>query len=146
MEEKVPEENLRQVLMEQGLAVLATEKEGDPYTNLIAFAATEDFKKLFFVTPRFTRKYSNIQLSHNASILIDNRSNTISDFKDATAVNAMGAIREVDKEPSFVDQYLSKQPHLEKFLKSPSSAMMMMEVKKYIIATSFQNVVEMNLR
>ncbi|KGK99708.1 pyridoxamine 5'-phosphate oxidase [Methanococcoides methylutens] len=141
-----PEEALLDILKGQSLAVLATEKEGRPYTNLIAFAATEDLKNILFVTPRFTRKYSNIQGSSYASIMVDNRSNTVSDFKDATVVNAMGIVKEVDKIPVFSDLYLSKQPHLEKFLKAPTSALMMMEVEKYIIATSFQNVVEMELK
>ncbi|WP_445475492.1 pyridoxamine 5'-phosphate oxidase family protein [Methanococcoides methylutens] len=141
-----PEDVLIDILKGQSLAVLATEKEGRPYTNLIAFAATDDLKNILFVTPRFTRKYSNIQVSNYASIMIDNRSNTISDFKDATVVNAMGIVKEVDKVPFFSDVYLSKQPHLEKFLKAPTSALMMMEVEKYIIATSFQNVVEMEVK
>jgi len=145
MAEMSPKSIIELLLNTQNLAVLATEKEGHPYTNLIAFAPTEDFKKILFVTPRFTRKYSNILSSHNASIMIDNRSNELSDFKDARVINAMGTIKEVDKDPILSKIYLSKHKQLGDFLHAPTSALMMMEVEKYIIATNFQNVVEMHV-
>lgn len=146
MTSKAPEDILKDILEDQYLGVLATERDGRPYTNLIAFASTEDLKKILFVTPRFTRKYSNIQTSHYASIMMDNRSNTVLDFKDATVVNAMGIVKEVDKVPEYSELYLSKQPHLKEFLQAPTSALMMVDVEKYIIATNFQNVVEMEMK
>lgn len=146
MTSKSAEDILKDILKDQYLGVLATERNGRPYTNLIAFASTEDLKKILFVTPRFTRKYSNIQTSHYASIMMDNRSNTVLDFKRATVVNAMGMVKEVDKTTFYSDLYLSKQPHLKDFLQAPTSALMMVEVDKYIIATSFQNVVEMEIK
>lgn len=140
-----PKNILKNLLKEQNLAVLATEKNGIPYTNLIAFAETEDLKKIMFVTPRFTRKYSNILSSKNASIMIDNRSNELSDFKDANVINAMGIIEEVNKDPVLSKIYLSKHSQLKSFLDAPTSALMMMKVSKYVIATDFQNVVEIEL-
>ncbi|MBP1910201.1 pyridoxamine 5'-phosphate oxidase family protein [Methanolobus bombayensis] len=145
MVEMSPKGIIEYLLNNEKLAVLATEKEGQPYTNLIAFATTEDFKKLIFVTPRFTRKYSNILSSHNASIMIDNRSNELSDFKATKVINAMGTIKEVDKDPILSEIYLSKNKHLHDFFYAPSSALMMMYIEKYIIATNFQNVVEINI-
>ncbi len=136
---------VKDLLKQQKLAVLATEKEGQPYTNLIAFAHSEDLKNILFATPRCTRKYTNIEKRPGVSILIDNRSNTALDFTDAVVVNAMGEVKEVEKTEELLQLYLAKQPHLKSFLSATSSALMQMEVKKYIIATRFQNVEELDM-
>ncbi|WP_233564790.1 CREG family protein [Methanohalophilus sp. RSK] len=83
--------------------------------------------------------------SREASLLIDNRSNTVSDFKEATVVNAMGKVEEIEKDPEMVNLYLTKHPYLISFLKNPSSALMKFQGEKYIVATSVQNVVEIDM-
>ena len=52
-------ELIRQIVESQRFAVLATQFEGQPYSNLVAFAEAEDLRSLLFVTSRNTRKYSN---------------------------------------------------------------------------------------
>lgn len=138
-------ESLKALMYEQKLAVLATFHDDEPYTNLVAFAASDDLKYIFFVTPVSTRKYSYLTASRKASIMIDNRSNNENDFKDAMAVNANGTVNEVNKTDDIKVLYLEKHPYLEDFLQSPSSAMMRLEVRSYIVASRFQNVVEMEM-
>lgn len=145
MEVSDSEKIMSRLLTDQLLGVLATQNNGQPYTNLVAFAASENFKYLLFVTPKFTRKYSNLSLSQEASLMVDNRSNTVYDFKEATVLNAMGKVEEIHKDPEMVDLYLTKHPYLSSFLKNPSSALMKFQVEKYIVATSFQNVVEIDM-
>ncbi len=136
---------VKDLLKQQKLAVLATEQEEAPYTNLIAFASSEDLKNILFVTPRCTRKFTNIEKKPAASILIDNRSNTALDFTEAVVVNAMGTVKEIEKTANLTKLYLAKQPHLRAFLNAPTSALMLMEVERYIIATRFQNVEELDM-
>ncbi|MBN2110337.1 MAG: pyridoxamine 5'-phosphate oxidase family protein [Methanosarcinaceae archaeon] len=138
-------EKLRSLMNVQKLAVLATFHEDGPYTNLVAFVASNDLKHIFFVTPVSTRKYSYLNTSRKASMMIDNRSNSENDFKDAMAVNASGAVTEVEKTDELRKLYLAKHPYLRDFFQSPSSALMRLEVKSYIVASSFQNVVEMTV-
>jgi len=138
--------NLETLFTEQNLAVLASCHENEPYTNLVAFAASDDLRYIFFVTPVSTRKYSYLSSSGTASMMIDNRSNKEDDFKDAIAANANGNVIEIEKTHDVVSLYLEKHPHLRDFIKSPSSALMRMEVRSYIIASSFQNVVELKMR
>lgn len=78
---------LGSLLGKELFAVLATKAPEYPYTNLLAFAATEDLKKLLFVTTRSTRKYLYLITDERASLLIDNRSNHYTDLKDAMAVS-----------------------------------------------------------
>jgi len=145
--EKEIEDQVGSIMAAELLAVLATKAPDYPYTNLVAFAATEDLKKLLFVTTRSTRKYLYLISDNRASLLIDNRSNSFIDFRDAVAINATGRVREVDREsyPHLGDIYLHKHPYLQEFFSSPSSALMCMDVEKYIIVRDFQNVVELDM-
>ncbi|SFM29455.1 pyridoxamine 5'-phosphate oxidase family protein [Methanolobus profundi] len=137
---------LRNLMKKQNFAVLATFHDDEPYTNLVGFASSDDLRYIFFVTPVATKKYTYLRDSGKASIMIDNRSNRESDLKDAIAVNATGTVTEVEKTKEFREIYLRKHPYLTDFLESPSSAMMRMEVHRYIIASRFQNVVEIDMR
>jgi general stress protein 26 len=92
--------SIQQLLKLQSLGVLATQGKKYPYTTLVGFAASDDLKTLFFATIRDTRKYQNIQMHSQVSMLIDSRSNQVKDFKDAQALTVLGSAR--DEEGSFL--------------------------------------------
>ena len=81
---------LKELFDKQRIGVLSTQKRNRPYASLVAFAVRDDLKSFVFATPRTTRKYSNIMASSRAALLIDNRSNRMSDFRRAMAVTAVG--------------------------------------------------------
>ena len=129
------------VLASQRFAVLATQSEGQPYGNLIAFAEADNLGSLLFVTSRNTRKYTNILASKKVAILIDSRTNQALDLNNAVAITALGTIEEAstaDKE-YLSGIYLAKQPQLKDFLRQPSSALMKVSVTDYVFAT-FESV------
>jgi hypothetical protein len=135
---------LKGLLSSQSLAVLATQNGGEPYACLVAFASTDDLKHLIFATTRGTRKYDNLIRNPLASAVIDNRTNREEDFRRAIAATAMGAVEEV-KEPDrshFLGFYLTKHPHLNQFVTSPTSALLRIDVKVYYIVSQFQNVMK----
>jgi len=47
-----------QLFTSQKLAVLSTQHQGQPHASLIAFAASDDLKELFFATRRATLKFA----------------------------------------------------------------------------------------
>ena len=132
----------------QKLAVLGTQNEGQPYANLIAFAASDDLKKLYFATARATRKYANIEADARVTVLIDNRSNQDSDFFQATAVTATGRAKEVvdSNRDEVLAMYMTKHPMLEEFVRSPNCALLQVEVETYYLVRRFQNVMELHIR
>jgi nitroimidazol reductase NimA-like FMN-containing flavoprotein (pyridoxamine 5'-phosphate oxidase superfamily) len=134
-------ELVRTVLASQRFAVLATESEGQPYSNLVAFAEADNLRSLLFVTGRDTKKYSNTIASKRVAVLVDNRTNQASDLDKAVAVTALGTIEEVAKDyRGYLSAiYLSKHPQLEDFLRNPSTALMRVAVTDYIVA-SFESV------
>ena len=137
-------EIVQNLLNSQRLAVLSTQMFGQPYSNLIAFAATEDMKNIFFATSRATRKYANLKTEPRVSLLIDNRSNQETDFGEASAVTVLGTTEEVlgpDRE-SYLPLYLKKHPYLAEFVTAPTCALIKVKVEKYIMVTQFQEVRE----
>ncbi len=137
-------EAISTLLSSQSLAVLATHSRGQPYTSLVAVAPAPKLTDLFFATTRATRKFANLSADPRAALLIDSRSNSEMDFKDAEAVTAVGKVREADKsgkEP-FLDIYITKHPHLEEFVRSPTCAFLRLEVEAYYFVRRFQEVME----
>jgi len=147
-EESELEHLIRELFESQKLAVLATQNKGQPYANLIAFAASEDLKSLYFATARATRKYANIEADARVTVLIDNRSNQDSDFSQAAAVTATGTAQEVvaSKRGEVLAIYLAKHPMLKDFVQSPSCALLQIKVATYYLVRRFQNVMELHVK
>ena len=135
---------LRELFRSQLFAALATQQLTRPYNSLVAFAATDDLKNIIFATRRATKKYSNLLSNNNVSVLIDNRANRDSDFRNAVAVTAIGTAEEVkeNESESLLGLYLIKHHNMEKFVHSPDSALFKIRVKRYYVVRNFQDVME----
>ena len=140
-------DTLKTLLKTQPLAVVATQRGGHPYTSLVAFAASEDLRRIVFVTSRATTKYRNLLDAPYVSLLIDSRTHSVEDFASGAAVTVLGRAAEIgDKQRSeLLEGFLRKHPHLETFARSPSTALCGVEVEKYVLVTRFQHVVEMRV-
>jgi len=137
-------EMVRNLLNTQYLAVLATQGEDGPYSNLVAFAAGNDLKYLIFATPRATRKFANLKANPRVSLLVDNRSNRETDFAEASAVTVLGSAAEAagSERERYLSFYLQRHPHLQDFVTGPTCALIRVSVEKYILVTRFQEVRE----
>ena len=146
MNESQMRDRIRELLVSQKLAVLATQKDEQPYNCLVAIAGTADLKDLLFSTSRSTRKYNELKHNPRVSILIDNRSNKESDFDRAVAITAIGRAMEaqgVDRD-NLANIYLEKHPNLVNFVDSPDNALIRIAVEKYVIS-GFKDVWELYL-
>lgn len=128
----------------QPLAVLATNGGSHPYVNLVAVALTEDLRTLYFATPRATRKWTNLTRDPHVSLLMDNRSNQVADFRHAAAATLLGTALETDdaEREKGLAIYLRRHPHLADFATAPSCALFKMQVERIYLVTRFQNVME----
>lgn len=138
---------LKDLFDSQPLAVLATQSDGQPYTNLVAYAFSQDLRSLFFATSQSTRKFANLSAEPMVSILVDNRTNNPSDFRWAKAVTVTGKAEKIDKEKEveITEVYINKHPHLKDFLDSPSCALIRISVETYYLVTRFQEVMEIHV-
>jgi len=140
-------EMVKKLFASQKFAVLATQNDTQPYCNFIAFSASKDLKHLFFITPRHSRKYRNLKKNKRVSFLLDNRLNTIADFESAVVATAIGSATEIadDQEVFCRDRHVEKHPSIEAFIRSPDCALFRVDVQKYIIVNSFENVSELEM-
>lgn len=133
---------IRQLCQNEQLAVLSTEQNGQPYVSLVAFAATTDLETIVFCTPITTRKYDNLSANPRVALLIDNSRNQASDVYRAVAVTAIGSVLPVtdsDRE-DLENIYLQKHPHLMDFLRKRTTALVRVQIERYIMVHNFQNV------
>jgi nitroimidazol reductase NimA-like FMN-containing flavoprotein (pyridoxamine 5'-phosphate oxidase superfamily) len=140
--------DLKKLFSTQPLAVLSTQNKGQPYGSLVAFASSKDLKELYFATTRATRKYANLSSDPRVAMLVDSRSNEVSDFRWAMAVTATGKAEETEgqEKEKVLKTYLTKHSHLEDFVSSPSCALLRIRVERYYVATRFQNVIEVHVK
>jgi heme iron utilization protein len=136
------EHDIRQLLQNEQLAVLSTERQGQPYASLVAFAVTEGLGDLVFCTPKATRKFSNLADNPQVAMLINNCRNRTSDIDDAVSVTAVGrAVEVVDTSREDLSAlYLQKHPHLKEFLQAESTSMVRIRVERYFMVRKFQDV------
>ena len=142
------ETEVRNLLASQKFAVLSTQKQDHPYLNLVAFAETSDLRTLLFATPRAMRKYGNLSSKSGVALLVDNRSNDAADIRGAMAVTIIGIAVEVPglERERLERVHLEKQPHMEEFLSSPSTALIKVDVESHLLVSRFPKVAILNLK
>jgi len=137
------ESEIRALCFEQPFAVLATQGEGQPYTNLISYAISEELRHLAFSTPSQTRKYSLINKYKKVSLLIDNRAQQPESINLIRAVTITGKARPLE-DPKEVEHWsgllIKRHSYLEKFITSPSSSLILVDIIRFFYVRRFQEV------
>ena len=144
MDREKLENDIRKLLDQQRLAVLATVGEEKPYTSLIAFDFTSDLSFIYFATPRETRKYANLISQPFVAFLIDSRTNSEKDFYQAAALTVQAMCQEISGEGknSACLSFIERHPSLKNFVELPTTALIQATVEKYIYVKDFQQVYE----
>jgi len=135
---------LKELCSGQPLAVLATDAGKGPYASLVAVAVSPDLRRIYFATLRATRKWANLAGNHHVSLLIDNRSNRVTDFSRAAAATVIGVAGELSGAELEIGLkiFLARHPHLAEFTASPSCALFRVQIASIYLVTRFQNVTE----
>ena len=147
MKKKVGSDKIKFLLESQILGVIATDMNGHPYVNLVAFVSTKDLKNIIFATSKNTTKYKNIIQNAKISVLIDNRQNTPSDFEKSVSLTAFGEAEEITMNKAFYKKlFLNKHPNLMRFVDLSDCALVKIQVDRYQYVNKFQNIIylEMN--
>ena len=147
MEGSIPQlkNKIKELLDKQKLGVLATQGEKYPYNTLVAYAFSEDLRYIFFATMKHTRKYTNLMKHPHVSILIDSRTNDVTDFKDAVALTVIGKM--VNTTPiEYRGLYLNRFPHLKDFIENLDTTIITLKIDKYIYVQRFQEVLELDIK
>ena len=136
-------DTIRRVLEQNRLAVLATQRNGQPHASLIAFTPLEGLRFLAFATYRYTLKYKSILDDPRVAILIEDRE------RDATRRSDQGlfltALGEAIKTPAedrqaHIMTHLARHPNLEEFLISPDCEFVRVAVHAYQVVSDIDDV------
>jgi heme iron utilization protein len=138
---------LKDMFHSQLFGVLATTGEAGPYTSLVAFVATDDLRRLLFITSSSTSKFANIVDHPQVSMLVDNRSNQAGDVRAAIAVTVVGKACEQrgEERGDLLELFLRKHPNLLAFAHESSTALVEISVSRYILVSSFEEVIHIDM-
>ena len=145
--EELFRKRLAELFHTQKLASLSTQQDGQPYASLVAYYAADNAKRLYFVTPRTTRKFANLSADGRVALMINNSTNTDTDFHKAVSVTAVGTAVEVSGEEKVrvLSLYLAKHPYLEDFARAKTCALVGVRVQSYFMVRNFQIVTELRM-
>jgi nitroimidazol reductase NimA-like FMN-containing flavoprotein (pyridoxamine 5'-phosphate oxidase superfamily) len=139
-------EKIRKISDKTRFAVLATEGNRRPYTNLVGFILSTDLKELYFFTSKKTRKYKNILSNPNACLLIDTRDKYNNKSFLITAITIIGRADVIEDVPRLLlKKYLKKNKELKEFTESAFNVLIKVSIEKYIIVNRFQQIIEIEI-
>lgn len=139
---------IRDIGFEELFGVLATSNNNIPYTNLIAFVLQNDIKKLFFGTPRDTKKFKNLTVNDKVSFHIQNTKNSLEDIENAIGITITGKAFECSKQhlEEVIATYLLKYPQMKTFIYSSNIAFISIDIEKYHVVEKFQDVTVLKMK
>lgn len=134
---------LRALFDSQRYAVLATDDCGQPFTSLMAFAATDDLRSLVILSDRNTRKFINLAANRRVALLIDDRGNKTTDTQQSIAVTVLGQAFEADAEngSTLAQLFLGRHPGLADFAATPDCVVVRVEVGMYLLVQQFEHTI-----
>lgn len=136
-------EQIARLVHEQPYAVLCTQGQGQPYGSLVAFAVSDDLSSVVFATTVSTRKYRLLCECDHVALVVDSRSRSSADMMSIEALTATGRAAELPAGPEF-DRWsgllIGRHPQLERFVKSPTTAVFRVDIVRYFHVSHFQEV------
>jgi nitroimidazol reductase NimA-like FMN-containing flavoprotein (pyridoxamine 5'-phosphate oxidase superfamily) len=136
-------ERIRDLVEGEPYAVLATQADMQPYGSVIALAVSVDLAQAAFCTSRDTRKYGLLEQCDRVALVIDDRSKHGDDIHRVSAVTATGRAAELAPGPNrdhWQAELVARHPFLEEFLVSPSCAIFLVDIVRYLHVVRFQEV------
>jgi nitroimidazol reductase NimA-like FMN-containing flavoprotein (pyridoxamine 5'-phosphate oxidase superfamily) len=127
-------EEIKQLLQEKSMCVLATASGGQPHCSLMAYVADEAGTELVLTTLRSTRKFRNIVDNPAVSLLVDTREDLVRDR--ARALTIEGTCRPVPPGPEREQaraRLRSRHPHLASLLDDPESELLQVRVASLLL-------------
>ena len=124
------------------LAVLATEKDGQPHASLIAITPVGGFRQLLFVTYRETRKFENLAHNDRVAVLIQGEDLYSSGRHKSFALTAFGTAREfkISGNEEALHAHLERHPDLENFIRENNFALILITVDTYQVVHDIDDV------
>lgn len=129
-------EEMKALVKQKDMCVLATVSGGNPHCSLMAYATDDDCREIYMVTQKGTKKYKNLIENPSVSLLIDTREEQASSRSlQAKALTIAGLFQEIDdegKKSLARARLLERHPYLTGFIDQADTELICIK------ATSFQ--------
>ena len=125
---------MKQLVREKNICVLATIAGSKPYCSLMAYAANEDCTEIYMATHRSTKKFRNLAANPAVSLMIDTREDAPrSQARALTVEGTCGRIEDDPKKKLAQARLLSIHPHLEDFLSHIDNEILCVAVRSFLL-------------
>jgi nitroimidazol reductase NimA-like FMN-containing flavoprotein (pyridoxamine 5'-phosphate oxidase superfamily) len=115
-------EQMKALIRERSMCVLATIAGAKPYCSLMAYVADESCEEIYMVTHRKTQKYQNLSENPAVSLLIDTREEAPRTLTRALTIEGtFHRIKDGTKKIKVKETLLKIHPHLKNFCDHPDA-------------------------
>ncbi|UYP44481.1 hypothetical protein NEF87_000766 [Candidatus Lokiarchaeum ossiferum] len=140
-------EKIANLYADQRFGVFATVWKNQSHQTLVCFQVSEDLSTIIFGTPKNSRKFVNSRVHEKVSFFVDSANNDPKDLSQAMTLSAVGRafigdLLPKEKLDSLIQRFLKKHPYLEKFITSPSTDLVIIEIDHYQVVEDFQTVID----
>jgi nitroimidazol reductase NimA-like FMN-containing flavoprotein (pyridoxamine 5'-phosphate oxidase superfamily) len=135
-------DTILRVLERNRLAVLATQRDGQPHASLMAFTPLDGLRFLAFATYRETLKYESIGQDPRVAILVEDRESDPRYSGQRLVLTALGEAIETPEEArhAHIAKHLTRHPDLQNFLNSPECEFIRVAVHAYQVVGGIDDV------
>ena len=136
------QDTILHVLERNRLAVLATQRDGQPHASLVAFTPLEGMRFLAFATYRETIKCDNIAQDPRVAILVEDRELDATYPGQRLVVTALGAAIETPEAErhAHIAKHLARHPELQSFLSTSECVFIRVAVRAYQVVGGIDDV------
>jgi nitroimidazol reductase NimA-like FMN-containing flavoprotein (pyridoxamine 5'-phosphate oxidase superfamily) len=125
---------MKQLVNEKNICVLATIADNKPYCSLMAYAPNEDCTEIYMATRRSTRKFRNLSENPAVSLMIDAREEVPrSEARALTVEGTCTCIEAPSKKQLARSRLLSQHPHLKAFLSQIDNEMLCVRIRSLLL-------------
>jgi len=133
---------IQAILDANRFAVLATQREGQPHTGLVAITPIDGIRTLLFATYRSTRKYRNISLNGRVSLFFGDRAAEPLGSHRHPVLTAHGfaSVAPDNERDELASAHVERHHDLLKLLASTDSALVRVRVAAYQLVHNVDDV------
>lgn len=125
---------MKQLVKEKNMCVLATIADNKPYCSLMAYAPSEDCTEIYMATRRSTRKFKNLSENPAVSLMIDNREEIPrSEARALTVEGTCTCIEDASQKQLARTRLLSRHPYLKEFLSHIDNEMLCVRIRSLLL-------------
>jgi nitroimidazol reductase NimA-like FMN-containing flavoprotein (pyridoxamine 5'-phosphate oxidase superfamily) len=130
-------DEMKKLVKEKNMCVLATIAGNKPYCSLMAYAANENCTEIYMATHRSTQKFRNLIENPAVSLMIDTREAFPRSIAQALTVNGeCTLIEDTPKKEQVQSKLTAVHPHLKDFVKHPENEILLVRIQSFLLLRS----------